>query len=70
MTSTLRRCGTLHLGRQTELSSTTMPLPANGLACRARRHANVHCIATECGMARGDPVRVLAAHARAAKVDC
>ena len=37
----------------------------------ARRHARVDGIATECGMARGDPARLpglLAAHARAAEI--
>jgi hypothetical protein len=37
----------------------------------ARRHAQVHGIATECGMARGDPTgfpALLAAHARAAEL--
>jgi hypothetical protein len=37
----------------------------------ARRHARVDGIATECGMARGDPARLpslLAAHARAAQI--
>jgi hypothetical protein len=36
----------------------------------ARRHARVDGVATECGMARGDPVRfsaLLAAHVRAAE---
>jgi hypothetical protein len=46
---------------------------AGGDAARlaaARRHARVDGIATECGMARGDPARLpalLAAHARAAQ---
>jgi hypothetical protein len=46
---------------------------AEGDAARlvaARRHANVGGVATECGMARGDPVRLpslLAAHVRAAQ---
>jgi len=37
----------------------------------ARRHARIDGIATECGMARGDPARLpgmLAAHARAAEI--
>jgi hypothetical protein len=37
----------------------------------ARRHTRVDGIATECGMARGDPARLpalLAAHARAAEI--
>src|SRR5207302_8894236 len=37
----------------------------------ARRHVRVDGVATECGMARGDPARLpalLAAHARAAEV--
>jgi hypothetical protein len=36
----------------------------------SRRHARVDGVATECGMARGDPVRfsaLLAAHVRAAE---
>jgi hypothetical protein len=43
---------------------------ANRLAV-ARRHARVDGVATECGMARGDPAQLsglLAAHARAAKI--
>ena len=38
----------------------------------ARRHARVDGVATECGMARGDPARLpalLAAHVRAAQLD-
>jgi hypothetical protein len=37
----------------------------------ARRHARVDGVATECGMARGDPARLsslLAAHVRAAQL--
>ena len=37
----------------------------------ARRHASVDGVATECGMARGDPARLpslLAAHAQAAEL--
>jgi hypothetical protein len=37
----------------------------------ARRHVRVDGIATECGMARGDPARLpalLAAHVRAAQI--
>jgi hypothetical protein len=47
---------------------------ADGDAARlaaARRHARVAGVATECGMARGDPARLpalLAAHARAAQI--
>jgi hypothetical protein len=47
---------------------------ANGDAARlaaARRHVRVDGVATECGMARGDPARLpglLAAHARAAEL--
>jgi hypothetical protein len=47
---------------------------AQGDAARlavARRHARVDGVATECGMARGDPARLsslLAAHIRAAEL--
>jgi hypothetical protein len=67
----------LHLGRQTELYLGLIHhSDAAGDVARlaaARRHANVDGIATECGMARGDPARLpalLAAHARAAEAGC
>src|SRR5262245_64486189 len=65
----------LQLGPQTELYLGLIHHnDAEGDAARlaaARRHARVDGIATECGMARGDPSRLpalLAAHARAAEL--
>jgi hypothetical protein len=65
----------LKLGPQTELYLGLIHHDdAEGDATRlaaARRHARVDGIATECGMARGDPARLpamLAAHARAAEI--
>ena len=67
----------LHLGRQTDLYLGLIhhndAAGDMGRLAAARRHANVDGIATECGMARGDPGRLpalLAAHARAAEADC
>jgi len=66
---------TLKLGPETELYLGLIHHDdAEGDATRlavARRHARVDGIATECGMARGDPARLpgmLAAHARAAEI--
>jgi hypothetical protein len=65
---------TLKLGPETELYLGLIHYDdAKGDATRlavARRHVRVDGIATECGMARGDPARLprmLAAHARAAE---
>jgi len=66
---------TLKLGPETELYLGLIHHDdAEGDATRltvARRHTRVDGIATECGMARGDPARLpgmLAAHARAAEI--
>ena len=66
---------TLKLGPETELYLGLIHHDdAKGDATRlavARRHVRVDGIATECGMARGDPARLpgmLAAHARAAEI--
>ena len=56
----------LYLG----LSTTTILAGDAARLAAARRHAKVDGVATECGMARGDPARLpalLAAHVRAAQ---